>query len=307
MSDADRLLASRSESTHGVFTTAHAEDAGLNERARRVRLDGGRWVAVHHGVYRLAGAPLSWRGSLLAACWAGGTRAAASHRSAAKLWGLPGGRADLAEIVCPRWRRARHERLRVHETKALRAIDLTEVDRIPVTTVERTLLDLGAVRSPRTVEMAFESALRRELVTIGSLRGLLHRVGRQGRNGVGVLRAILDERDPDHAPTESEMETRVLQVLRANGLPKPVPQHDIRDALGHFIARVDFAIVEWMIALEYESIEWHTGKAALFRDNPRRRRIQSAGWKPLGITIDDLRDGGLSLCTEIRANAQLAS
>ena len=95
----------------------------------------------------------------------------------------------------------------------------------------------------------------------------------------------------------------MLQVLRMNGFPKPVPQYVIRDSVGSFIARVDLAIVEWKVALEYESIAWHTGKAALFRDNPRRRKIMSVDWKPLGVTVDDLRDGGRRLCADIRANS----
>ena len=77
--------------------------------------------------------------------------------------------------------------------------------------------------------------------------------------------------------------------------------------LGYFIARVDLAFVEWKIALEYESIEWHTGKTALLRDNPRRRRMMGVGWKPLGVTVDDLRDGGLKLGAEIWAHARRAS
>jgi len=299
----DEEIARFAESHHGVFTATHARAAGLSSSDIKWRVATGRWQTVQHGVYRMSGAPLSWRGELLAACWAGGDRAVASHRSAAKLWELPGGRDDLIEILCPRWRRARHNGLVVHESKALRALDITEVDGIAVTTVELTLLQLGAVYGPRTVERAVENGLRRDLVTIGSLRGLLHRVGRQGRDGVGVLRAILDERDPNHAPTDSDMETEVLQVLRMNGFPKPVPQYVIRDSVGSFIARVDLAIVEWKVALEYESIAWHTGKAALFRDNPRRRKIMSVDWKPLGVTVDDLRDGGRRLCADIRANS----
>lgn len=304
---ADLRLATAAEETYGVFTTAHAVIAGLSARAQDRRQSSGRWVRLHRGVFRLAGSPLSWRGSLLAACWAGGFRAAASHRSAAELWELPGRRTDLVEIVCPRWRRAQHDGLIVHETRALTDLDLTVVDGVPVTTAARTLLDLGAVCGPRTVEMALENALRRDLVTIRSLRPMLARLGRQGRNGAGVLRALVEERDPDQAPTESEMETKLLQVLRTHGLPKPVPQFQIFDPLGRFVARVDAAIVEWKVALEYESVQEHTGKAALFRDTPRRRKLTRLGWKPIGVTLEDLRDGGIELSADIREAGRRAS
>jgi hypothetical protein len=305
--DSELRLAELASVAHGVFTSAHAQSVGFTRQDIQRRHEKSLWTELHRGVYRHTATPLTWQGALLAACWAGGFRAAASHRSAAKLWGLPGGRDDIMEIICPRWRRARHDGLLVHESKALRGLDITEIDKIPATTVESTILGLGAVCSPRTVEKAVENALRRELATLGSFKGLLHRVGRQGRNGVGVLRSIIYERDPEQAATESEMETALLQSMRAHGLPTPVRQYVIRDALGNFIARADLAIVEWKVALEYESIEWHTGKDALLRDTPRRRKVMAAGWLPLGVTVEDLRDGGYKLCMEISAHARRAS
>jgi predicted transcriptional regulator of viral defense system len=303
----DQALALLAEQHHGIFATQHVKAVGMSKRDADWRVASGVWIVLHRGVYRHAGTPLSWRGKLLAACWAGGMRAAASHRSAAELWELPGRRIDMVEIMCPRWRRARHDGLIVHETKVLTALDITAVDGIPVTTVNRTLLDLGAVCAPATVERALENALRRDLTTLKSLKPMLARLGRQGRNGAGVLRALVDERDPDQSPTESDMETWLLQVLRANGLPPAVPQYVIRDAAGRFVARVDAAIMEWRIALEYESIQEHTGKSALLRDNPRRRKIGRAGWTPLGVTIEDLKCGGTELCSDIRAIARRAS
>src|SRR5262245_24618672 len=136
--NADRTLAAASEATFGIFTLAHADESGLTRGEARHRIDSGQWVPLHEDVYRLAGAPNSWRGALLAACWAGGFRAVASHRSAAALWGLAGGKRSIQEICCPRWRRARHESLVVHESKALDPVDTTFVDAIPVTTPERT-------------------------------------------------------------------------------------------------------------------------------------------------------------------------
>jgi very-short-patch-repair endonuclease len=169
---------------------------------------------------------------------------------------------------------------------------------IPVTTPECTLLNLGAVVRPSTVELALEEGLRRGLFTIGSLRGTLKRLGKKGRNGAGVLRGLLDQRDPDAVPTDTRMETRVIQMLRRNGLPEPARQFNIFDG-PRFVARVDFAYPQWKIALEYESYEHHTGRAALDRDNPRRNALIALGWKPLGITGNDVRTGGALVSMKI--------
>lgn len=297
----DAALAQFATTHHGVFTTAHAALLGFTEAQIMYRKETGRWVHRHVGAYYVAGAPPSWKGDLLAACWAAGFRAVASHRSAAALWELAGGRRSMREITCPRWRRARHDGLVVHESKAFDPIDATVIGGIPVTTPERTLLDLGAVCNESIVEMALDGAEKRELVTLASVRAVVTRLGRSGRNGVGTLRRLLDDKSPGRKPTESEMETLMLQVIRRNGLPDPVTQFEIRRA-GRFVARVDAAYPQWHIAIEYDSYKHHTGRKAIDRDTERRNRIAAAGWLPIAATAQDLRAGGPVLCAAIRGS-----
>src|SRR5262245_7443004 len=142
--DADRVLAAHTAEHHGVFRGSHARMAGLSKRQIASRIADHRWETLHYDVYRISGAPRLWEGQLLAATWAGGFRAVASHRSAAELYELPGRSRAYLEITCPRWRRARHDGLFVHETKALDPVDVTVLSGIPVTTAARTLFDLGA-------------------------------------------------------------------------------------------------------------------------------------------------------------------
>src|SRR6266545_4618243 len=203
---------------------------GLSDRQIEGRIELGLWRRLYADVYLIAGSPLTWKGALLAACWAGGFRAAASHRSAAALWELAGGRKPVVEITCPRWRRAQHEGLVVHETKVLDGIDIAVVEGIPVTTPERTLLDLGAVCHESVVEMALDNAENRGLVTRASVQATLDRLGRSGRNGVGTLRRLLMANEPERQAPESEMETALVQCLRRNGWPEPIPQFEIRQA-----------------------------------------------------------------------------
>src|SRR3954464_3415754 len=115
----DALVGQRAERQHGVFGTRDLSELAIPDHIRRHRLASGRWELVHDRVYRIVGTPLEWRGRVLAACWAGGARALASCRTAAELRQIPGRSATLVEITCPRWRRARHEGLLVHESVAL--------------------------------------------------------------------------------------------------------------------------------------------------------------------------------------------
>ena len=296
----DIALASLAETQHGIFTLEQALALGLRDSTRDRRLRSGRWTTVHPGVYRLTGAPRSWRGELVAACWGAPGPGVASHRSAAALWELPGGRTDLIELTCLRWRRKHHAQLVVHETGVLPPDDVTEHQSIPCMTVERTLLSLGAVVRPGVVEMAFDAALRKELTTIAALRSLLLRLGRRGRNGSGVLRRIVDLHDPAAGLTESAMETRLKRLLRENGLPAPIFQYEVRHH-GRFVARVDAAYPDRRIALEYDSYEHHTGRLALVRDSRRRNDLVVAGWAVITVTAADFAAGGNRVITAIRA------
>lgn len=306
MQSPEAALAALAAAQHAIFSRAHALAVGFTPAQIKRHLQTGAWVVVHQVAYRVAGAPVTWEGDLLAACWAGGFRAVASHRSAAALWGLPGGRRHPAEITCPRWRRAQHDGLAVHESKALQRAETEFVRGIPITKPELTLLHLAAVCHVSIVEMALDAAEKRELVSRRSVEALLQRQGKPGRNGAGVVRELLAGRTFGRRPTESAMETRMIQVLRRNGFPEPVPQYEIYSGR-EFVARVDAAYPQWRIAIEYDSDEYHAGRLAHRRDNARRTKIAAAGWFPIAATYEDIKVGGATMCAAIRAARNRAS
>lgn len=285
---------------HGIFTVTHLAEMKVSLHHRRRRLESGRWAVAYDGVYRITGAPRSWTSDLLAAVWAGDDRAVASHRSAAALWDLPGARRDQLEITCPRWRRAQESSLVVHETLALAAADTQERCGVPVTTVERTIFDLGGIARFTTVDLAIDNALRRDLTDFGRLHETLTRVARRGRRGTQTFRRALADRDPDTALSASERERLLFRMLDRHRFPMPVPQYEILDESGNFVARPDFAYPDLKIAIEYESFQEHTGKLALVRDSARRNAVVALGWAPIAATAVDLRRGGNQLADALR-------
>ncbi|MFN8024833.1 MAG: type IV toxin-antitoxin system AbiEi family antitoxin domain-containing protein [Acidimicrobiia bacterium] len=287
MHDIDVEITTLASRQHGVITLADLSRLGVTRAFRRHRVDTGRWLFLYDGVYTLAGHPLSWHGRLLATCHAGGPLARASHRAGAALWRFPGIVDPPIEITCPRWRRHHTSDLVIHETTATDP-DGREVAGIPVTSPERTLLDLGAVCSPTVVEMGIDFALRTRLTTASGLAQLLDEVGRQGRNGTGVLRTILEERG-DQKPTESPQETRLVRVLRRHGFTGFVPQCEIRQH-GRFVARVDIAFPDAKVAVEFDSFRHHTGREALIRDSARRNALMLMGWTVITVTAADFAD-----------------
>jgi very-short-patch-repair endonuclease len=287
------------EHHHGVFAAHHLRALDVADHVRRHRLETGRWEQVHERVYRVVGNPLTWRGQVLAACWAGGTRAVASHRSGAELRLLPGRSDRIVEITCPRWRRAQHDGLVVHESLVIDDEDTEIVERIPVTTVPRTLFDLAGVVGKDTLDLAVATALRQRSTTHAQLAATLDRLGRRGRRGTTKFRQVLELHARDRAQTESEAEHLVLRLIEKHGLPTPVPQFEIRRPDGGLVARVDFAYPDLQIAIEYDSYAHHLGTEAHDHDGTRRNAVLRAGWYPITATAADLRNGGHELALEI--------
>jgi very-short-patch-repair endonuclease len=305
-SDADRALAELASTQRSIFTRADADDCGLTARQIEHRVTN-LWVTIHEGVYRMPGSFASWEGALLAACRAAPQPSGASHRSGGALYELPGGRRDIAELTCRRWRRAQHPGLVVHEQTRIDERDITEVDGIPVMRAELVVLQLAGRRPVRTyVEAVIQAARRQRLITYESTREMFDRHARRGVRGVQVMRAALDEWDPALRPTESEMETLLLQTLRAGGWPGAIPQHEILDRNGLFVARVDFALPDLRIAIEYDSVQEHSDEFQRARDARRRNRIVSAHWRVLSARHGDLKNGGSDLLEEIADTARCA-
>lgn len=239
---------------------------------------------MHPGVFRLAGMPLSWEQRVMAACLWGGESSAASHRAAAALWKLDGVERDVIEITASR--RLRAAGVIVHNG-VFSPREVTSIGPIPVTTVDRTLLDLGAVVAESLVEAAVTDALRRGLTSQTRLMACLARSGGRGRRGAKVLRAILDSFNG--SMPESVLEARLLRLLRRHHLPQPTSQYQLREA-GRVVARIDFAYPEVKVAIEADGYRYHAGIQAWRRDRARRNELTARGWRVLHVAWADLEE-----------------
>jgi very-short-patch-repair endonuclease len=269
----------------GQHSLAHRHQAlalGMTPRQLQWRLDAGLLLPVHPAVYRLPGVAATKEQAMLAACLAAGNGAVASHRSAAALWGLRGAEAAAPEISVLGSRRPELRGVLVHRTDRLDRIDVSRRAGVPATTPARTLLDLGAVVPVEMVESALEDALMRRLVTFALVAGTIKRLGGSGRRGAGVLRALVEERDPATAPTQSMLEDLLFGVLRRGGLPAPVRQYEVGGVL------LDGAYPHVKLGLEADSRVWHGGRLDVQRNSEKHNVLVAHGWRVLHFTWFDL-------------------
>lgn len=275
---------------HGLISRRQVLAEGGTDTQIRVRVQRGEWVAVWPGVYRPAGMPRNWKQDLLAACLGAEGRAVASHRSAGALWELPGCEGSPPEVTLPHGQRYRRPGIAAHQSRALLPVELTEVDGIPTTRPTRTVIDLAAVITLPQLEIVLEEALRRGIVHHERLRRRLEILGRHGRPGSRKLLGLLIGRGPQTAPTESVLETEVLQALRVAGLPIPVRQHWIAKGT-RVVARADFAYVDARVAIEADSYGFHGGRDRFEHDLRRRNQLLAMGWTVVHVTKADVRNG----------------
>jgi hypothetical protein len=259
------------------------------------RLAKGHLEPTYEGVYRVAGSPDTWQQRLMAACLAGSGANAVSFRAAAQLWDLPGG-DEIVEVTSPRHRRMQLEGVITHESYFLTDLDITYLDGMPVTRPARVLCDLallverGELRRC-TYELALQEAIRRNLVDIPRLWREWERLGGVRRPGGRVVQEVLNSYVPPVRQPDTRPETRLLQILRAAGLPEPVPQ--FRVALSPTRnARLDFAWPEEKLYCEFDPYKWHGGRDRYMHDATRRLQLEMLGWRGVAVTDDELDSGG---------------
>jgi hypothetical protein len=274
----NREILETAERQHGVTTFDVAVSVATLDGAKW-EMRSGRWSPMGAGVYRLRGAPRTWEQQVMALTLAAGPTAAASHRSAAALLGVPGfERRGVPEVTTPRHRRHRNPSTIVHRWRPFPDSHLTIIDGIVTTRVARTLVDLAGVLPPGRTERAVDSCLGARMVSLESLHSTFRELAGRGRRGTAVMRAILDERPPEYVAPESELEIRFLELVRAAGLPDPVRQLDTGDADG-WIGRVDFAYPARGLLIELDGRANHSTRLDREADARRDARLREAGWR----------------------------
>jgi very-short-patch-repair endonuclease len=291
-------LARLAAGQHGVFSRAQAIECGMSRKTIDRRVASGEFHRLHAGVYRLAGSRPTWRQSLIAACFIWGKGTVISHRAAGALWRLPGFDSRIVELTAPRRRERRHP-AKMHVAMALPPADVTALDSIPVTTPERTLIDVASCVPADVVEEALDDALRRRLVSLPKLRWRLAELGGRGRVGGRALARLVEARaDPRSVPM-SVFETRLFRVLRRARLPIPVAQYEVLTHSGKAV--FDFAYADEKVAVEADGFRWHSSRRRWDHDRERGNAVAMLGWTVIRVTWPQLHQRPEEIVGAVRA------
>ncbi len=153
-----RVLARTAACQHGVVTRAQLFATGLTRSGITRWIEAGHLHRIHRGVYALGTSNLTREGYFMAAVLAVGKGAVLSHRSAAALHKLSPTCPPTIDLTVPgSGGRSKRRGIIIHRSTTLTQADTTLHRGIPVTTVVRTLADLGwgAERTRSDLERLF--------------------------------------------------------------------------------------------------------------------------------------------------------
>jgi predicted transcriptional regulator of viral defense system len=182
-----RILFGLAEEHGGYFTTSEASRAGISYRQLSYHAASGELVRVLHGVYRLANYPAHSHGDMIAATLWAGPGSAVSHESALAVYGLASAMPAAIHLTVPPSFTGRRAGVRIHHA-SLGADERRRWDDVPVTAVERTLIDLTTSSDTSLLREAVSEALDRGLTSRSRLAHAVAHLGNraQVRQALGI-------------------------------------------------------------------------------------------------------------------------
>jgi very-short-patch-repair endonuclease len=284
---------------HGLVTRSAAARAGLSERSWYRAIAAGVLEPVHPGVCRMFGSAPTPAQVILAAVLATGGGAMASHRTAARLWGMPRPDGEPVDVILPhRSRRPTVDGALVHRPRDLLDLTPSRRDGIPTTNVLRTLCDLGAL-DPAAVPAAVGHVVTTALASPAALAAAIRRHGRRGRPGVPALRDALGDWVLDGKPVDSVLEPAMARLLARYALP-PAEFHAV---IGGY--EVDFRVVDSPLVLECDGWTTHGLDRIQFqRDRERDAELAAFGFVVLRFTFRDITRHAGRTARRIRENVE---
>jgi len=269
----------------GLVSTRQLNELGFAKKARARAVASGRLIRFRRGVYQLPGRQPTWETAVMAAVLAAGPRAVASHLTAARLWNLEPDRspksAGAIHITAPGLLRIRGVVAHVREIPPAHR---SRAGSVPVTSVARTLVDLAEHFDAERLGRCTDEALRRRIVALNDLRQVYEATRGPGRRRLAAVKEVLAARVPGFDPGANDWERRMDDLWDSLGLPQSVRQYEIR--CGSRSYRVDRAIVDLRLAVEWVGTEYHGQVGRFRRDRKRISDLALAGWDVIEVATD---------------------
>jgi hypothetical protein len=207
-----------------------SRDLGLSRAGIKWRVDNGTLHRKYRGVYAYGHPRLSQKGQWLAAVFAAGAGAGLASLSAGVFWKVSRFRETAIHVVTPLQRRPQPG-FKQQWSKSLLPRDILIRDGIPVTTIERMLIDMTDHLTAEQLANVIHEAAYLKLFNLRALRETMARTRKRRMN---ILERAIELHRSGSAGTRSNLEDRFLMLVRGAKVGEPVIN------TGHHGVEVDF-------------------------------------------------------------------
>lgn len=254
----------------------------------------GRWEPLSAHVLRLDGMPATVEQRAFAGVLDAGPSAFLTDASALAWFGARARSIEPVQVARRRGTTNRSGALsRAHRLRDVRACDVVVVRGLPVLSPVRAAWCEAARLSalpeewavPR-LERVVDDLHRAHLLTWDELHDSIRCLGRRGRSGTSLMRAIAEGRQPGTSATESRLEDRFVAVLDEAAVDPLVPQVVVGG--DRPIGRTDFRDPDLPMVAEINSLTFHTTPSDRDADRRRYAQLVAAGFAVAVVWEDDL-------------------
>jgi very-short-patch-repair endonuclease len=271
-------------------------DAGWTRDEINWRIGAGRLHRLHAGVYAIGHQVIPREGRWMAAVLASAPEAVLSHWSAAALWMIRPNSRERIDVTVPH--RSRSSDLIRRHVSQVPNDERTMRERIPVTSVPRTIFDLAATEPAEVVENLLREMEHLELRDRLSLLDLLERY--PGKRGSRKVRSALERlKEEPEGRKRSPLEERFAPFLRHHHLL--LPRFNDWILLGDKNFQVDCHWPGTGQIVELDGWEGHKSRTAFREDRARDRRLKVAGYSVTRLTWNQLDDEPEEVAADLRA------
>lgn len=289
MTDLPPAIALLLQRQHGLVTRDQCRQGDLDDVGIRRLIRSGRWEKVAPSVFAVSNHRTSWVRSLWLTHLRAGPASVVSHESAGRLHGFAQVKAGQVVVTVPTPDRSPVPGSRHHVSRDLERDHVTTFDGLPVTTLDRTVIDLSARLHVATLRELVDHATVDRRTSIARLGAMLADVRRSGRAGVRKLSMVLDELGPGEGMSRSELERLLDGVIDIAGIPRPVHEYPLpgRGAVNGF---VDRCWPEAKLIVEADGRKWHARRQQSLLDSTRSFEAQAAGFETSRLLWEHLAD-----------------
>jgi hypothetical protein len=255
---------------HGRVARWQLLERGVPDGAIQRRVEREMLQPVRRGIYALGAPKKSWNAALASAALAGGAGAVISHESAAVVHRIRRRHVRRVHVTVSHPGGHSAPDLRLHHARHLEPADVEIVAGIPVTRLERTLLDLAEISSVRALgrvvhELDVERRLDLEAIDAMVVRN-------PGRHGIRTLRTVLDK----HRPREkAAIQERLYRLALQAGFE--ATEQNQRRRVDGIAYELDIFWETLGLCLEADGYAVHGTARRFWSDRSKDRKLWLAG------------------------------